>query len=78
MIKGQVEGVPLQSLSGLLGTVLNNKTIVKNRVQTGMLPKVNKNIGKLNLVRVFQNHLNYVAHSNISLHILIRFCYLRL
>ena len=39
-VKGRVEGVPLYGVSGALGSVLNTKYIVKHRVQSGMLDKV--------------------------------------
>ena len=41
-IKGQVEGVPLHSVSGALGSTLNTKYIVKHRVKSGVLNKVNR------------------------------------
>ncbi|KAK3752674.1 hypothetical protein QZH41_018475, partial [Actinostola sp. cb2023] len=42
-IKGQVEGVPLHSLSGAVGSALNAKYIVKQREKAGVLKKI-KNI----------------------------------
>lgn len=39
-IKGQIEGVPLHSLSGAVGSALNAKYIVKQREKAGVLKKV--------------------------------------
>lgn len=41
-IKGQVEGVPLHSLSGAVGSALNARYIVKQREKAGVMKKVGR------------------------------------